>query len=420
MIHYITTDGVGNATVANELRQLDRAGIPYRLHAMRRPGRLFHTSDWANEISRQTHYLYPLPLLPVIWSAVLAPFIFGTRCFAAGWNALTGERESLRGRLAGIAHFLVACHWARSLRRSEMTHLHSQWAHSGATIGMYGAWLLGKPFSFTGHACDLFRDRVALGDKIRRAEFIVCISEFHREFFLAQGARPEQLFIAYCGIDTTHFVPERKTGRGGPFKIVSVSRLVEKKGYRYMLEACRLLLDRGVEIECVIGGSGPLAAQLQTFVQELGLAEHVAITGKAVAQEDLPSFYHWGDVFCLPCVWAADQDVDGLPQTLMEAMACEIPVVSTRLVGIPDLVLDGETGLLVEAEDAQQLAAALEKLQQDAVLRERLGAAGRAHVLQRFNVRTCLDPLLDRYRDKLRGAGSATVAEEAMGVEAAR
>ncbi len=176
MIHYITTIGVGDAWVANELHELDRAGIPYILHAMRAPQDTYHSSEWGQRMRRNTRCLYPLPLLSCLWSIGVAPFLFGRRYFAAYWNALVGERENWRARVVAIIHFLVACHWARMLRREQVTHVHSQWAHSGATVGMYGTWLLGKTFSFTGHACDLYQDRVALRDKIQRAEFIVCIS----------------------------------------------------------------------------------------------------------------------------------------------------------------------------------------------------------------------------------------------------
>ena len=121
--------------------------------------------------------------------------LFGRRYFAALANALFGKRESLRCRFAALSHFFVACHWARKLRRESVSLIHSQWIHSCGTIGMYGAWLLGCPFSFTGHATDLFRDRVALEDKIRRADFIVCISKFHQNLYKTLGARDDQLSI---------------------------------------------------------------------------------------------------------------------------------------------------------------------------------------------------------------------------------
>jgi glycosyltransferase involved in cell wall biosynthesis len=156
-----------------------------------------------------------------------------------------------------------------------------------------------------------------------------------------------------------------------------------------------------VDFECVIGGSGPLEAVLRHQISEAGLSDRIELTGKALKQEDIPAFMHQGDVYCLPCVWAADNDVDGLPQMLMEAMACGIPCVSTRLVGIPDLVIHEKTGLLVEPKQAEPLADALLRLMNDPDLATRLADAGRAHVLKDFDLSTCLTPLLERYRARL-------------------
>ncbi|MCP4249418.1 MAG: glycosyltransferase family 4 protein [bacterium] len=403
MIHYITTNGIGNAWVANELRQVELAAVPFMLHTMRPPGQTYHLSEWALKINRRTRVIYPLPRLSMLVSALAGSFLFGGRFFAALANALFGERETLRGRIAAIAHLLVACHWARLSRNERVTHIHAQWIHSSGTIAMYGAWLLGVPFSFTGHATDLFRDRVALKDKIRRAEFIICISSFHRDFYVEHGARPEQLRIVYCGIDVDQFSsPEASRKRSeGVIRIRSSGRLVEKKGFRYLIDACKVLAERGVALECVIGGSGPLEQTLRKQVDELGLSDRMTVTGEALKQEKIPEFMHGGDVYCLPCVWASDNDVDGLPQMLMEAMACGLPAVSTRLVGIPDLVVHEKTGILVEPNDAMALADAILRLGRDRDLAERLARAGRQHVLEKFDISNCLEPLIAEFRAKL-------------------
>ena len=413
MIHYITTNGIGNAWVANELRVVASAGVPFVLHAMRKPSQTYFGSEWAAQLDCDTRPIYPLPWAGMAVSLLAAPALFGVRSLGALLNALFGERETLRGRIAGIAHFLVACHWARMLRREDVSLIHSQWIHSCGTIGMYAAWLLGVPFSFTGHATDLFRNRVALRDKIRRAEFIICISTWHREFYKRHGARDDQLHIAYCGIDLTHFTPRRtEEGPRGAFQIRASGRLVEKKGFRYLLEACKLLVERGLPIECVIAGSGPLEQVLREQATRLGLDGRVTLTGEPLKQEHIPEFMQSGDVYCLPCVWASDGDVDGLPQMLMEAMACGLPAISTRLVGIPDLVIDDSTGLLVGPENAEQLADAIETLMKDTDRAARLAAAGRQWVTERFDINTSLDPLVELFRGQLREAEAPRGSEQ--------
>jgi glycosyltransferase involved in cell wall biosynthesis len=263
---------------------------------------------------------------------------------------------------------------------------------------MYGAWLLGVPFSFTGHAADLFRERAALKDKIRRAAFIVCISNFHGEFYRKHGASPEQLLLAYCGIDTSHFSLPAPGLRSGLPHILSSGRLVEKKGFMYLIDACEVLRARGVQFTCTIAGSGPLEGALRARVKDKDLADCVSLTGAPLLQERIPEFMHGGDVYCLPCVWAADDDVDGLPQMLMEAMACGLPAVSTRLVGIPDLILHGQTGLLATPNDTEGLADCLQQLLSDRELADRLAQAGRARVISVFDLSNSLDLLVAEFQ----------------------
>lgn len=413
MIHYITTNGIGNAWVGNELNRVEAAGIPFRLHALYRDSQNFFASEWAERLEKSTHYLYPANPLALFVAVALAPLRFGSRFWSALGNALFGERESARNRFKGVWHLAVACMWATAIRRDPPSRIHSHWIHSCGTVGMYGAWLLDVPFSFTGHAADLFRERAALRDKIRRADRIVCISEFHRAFYIAEGADPDKLFIVYCGIDTTHFRPVARRSIEGPLRIRSAGRLVEKKGFADLIAACALLRDRGVPFECLIGGSGPLDSELRHQIGELGLENHVRLTGSALKQEAIPAFMSGADVFCLPCIWASDNDVDGLPQMLMEAMACGLPSVSTRLVGIPDLVEHGRGGLLVEPGDVEGLANALEMLFRDEALRSDLAAGGRARVLEAFDLQTCLDPLFQLHRQSLGNAARvATLAAD--------
>ena len=403
MIHYMTSNGIGNAWVANELSVLSKANIPFVLHAMRKPASSFHRADWAARINDATVEMYPIPVLGMFATILSVPFFFGTRFFVALFNALFGKRENFRARAACFVHFWVACHWARLHRHEPISHIHSQWAHSCCSIAMYAAWLLDKTLSFTGHGADLWRDRVALEDKIRRADFIACISNFHRDLYLKHGARPEQLHIVYCGIDTAQFAPltENEKLKDGVIHIRSSGRLVEKKGFPYLIEACRILKDRNVPFECTIGGSGPLETELQALVAKVQLQDCVTVTGQAIKQEDIAAFAHSGTVYCLPCVWASDNDADGLPQMLMENMACGLPAVSTRLVGIPDLIIDGETGLLVEPNNAEQLADAIQRIAADPALAKRLAENGRQHILDHFQLEPALNPLIDYYKTKL-------------------
>ena len=404
MIHYMTTIGVGDAWVGNELRVVAANGIPFKLHALNTPEKTYFSSPDIAQMNRATNVIYPLSKVKALMALLAAPVRFGSRFWGALWNALTGPRESLRIRAVGVWHLAVACHWAADRRSETVSLIHSQWIHSAGTVAMYGAWLLDKPFSFTGHAADLFRNRQALSDKIRRAAFIGCISEFHRDFFLKEGARPDQLRIVYCGLDLSHFSvkPPRARKANEPYHILSAGRLVDKKGFDVFIRAIGILKDRGLNVRATLEGSGPLEEKLRAQIADLGLNDTIHMTGTAIKQEDIPAFMEGGDVFTLHCVWAPDNDVDGLPQMLMEAMACGRPSVSTRIVGIPDLVIHEKTGLLVEPDDnAEALADALQRLLENPGFAAELVAGAEKHLKETFDLKTCLEPLLTEYRARL-------------------
>ena len=190
----------------------------------------------------------------------------------------------------------------------------------------------------------------------------------------------------------------------GVAHIVSSGRLVQKKGFLYLVDACRLLAARGIAFRCTIGGNGPQEADIRQRIAQHGLEQQVLLTGNALTQEELPGFLQSADIYALPCIWAKDGDVDGLPQMLMEAMACGVPAVSTDLVGIPDLIVNGKTGLLVKPNDAEELADALQDLIQHPHKGRAMAEAGRAIVLQKFEINQALKPLVALFQKQLQRA----------------
>lgn len=399
-ICYITTNGIGNAWVAAELRIVKEAGAEVDLYSMRKPHQSFFSSGWANQINEETISIYPLPLVSFIASIVVSPFLFKGRFFSAFFNSLFSPRENLRARIAGIAHLFVACHWARKIRLKNYRLIHSQWIQSGGTIGFYASWLLDIPFSFTGHAVDLFRERCALKDKIKRADFIVAISEFHRQFYINEGADPDKIHIVYCGIDLSEYAYQYARS-GNPFKILSFGRLVEKKGFSTLIHACSLLRDQGKEFHCEIAGSGPEYQALIDLVSDLNLGQFVTVTGQPLKQEEIESWMSQGDVFAQPCCWSKDNDIDGIPRSLMEAMAVGLPSISTKVAGIPDLIEHMKSGLLIDEHDSKALSNAIASLQENWSLREDISKSGRRMIEDRFNLESCLDPLVELFEDRI-------------------
>ncbi|MEN8184299.1 MAG: glycosyltransferase family 4 protein, partial [Myxococcota bacterium] len=200
--------------------------------------------------------------------------------------------------------------------------------------------------------------------------------------------------LVYHGVDLKKFSPGVASIADPEPLILAVGRLVEKKGLLELLDACGVLQKRGCAFRCLIVGEGPQREALEARIEELGLSRVVGLPG-ARSQEELVDFYRRATVFTLPCKILANGDRDGLPNVLMEAMAVGVPVVATAVSGIPEVVQDGENGLLLKEVDAAGLADALESLLQDPDRRRRLATGGRTTVEKRFDTRSNVRALVE-------------------------
>jgi glycosyltransferase involved in cell wall biosynthesis len=224
--------------------------------------------------------------------------------------------------------------------------------------------------------------RFNLARKVAAADLVVCISDFCRAQLMAitePGLWPK-LVVVHCGVEPDE-LPVRGSGRVAGAHILSVGRLVPEKAQSVLLDAIAGLVERGIEVSATVVGDGPDMSRLVAQCAALGLDQRVTFTG-ALGQDQLRGRWERADVFCLPSF------DEGVPVVLMEAMACGIPVVTTRIAGIPELVDDGVNGVLVPPGRADLLAAALEALLNDPETCRRLGAAGRETVVREFDVRT--------------------------------
>lgn len=324
----------------------------------------------------------------------------GTLATATGDAVAPGERLALKARLKLLAQAAAGLSLARRLRGPGVEHLHCHFAHAPASVGMYAAMQLGIPFSFTGHANDLFQRRVLLRRKLRRAAFVGCISEWHRELY--ERIEPDsggKYRILRCGVDVGAWEP-RAEGQGahtdGTLRVLTVCRLVEKKGIDTLVSAVGRLVRDGRRVRLTVAGDGPLQGSLTRLAEAEGCGGAVEWLG-AVSNERVRGLMASADVFALPCRTDAQGDRDGIPVVLMEAMACGVPVVAGDLPAVRELVGDGATGVLVPGGDAGALAGRLERLEGVPEERARLGAAGRARVISEF----ALDVNIDRLEGAL-------------------
>jgi colanic acid/amylovoran biosynthesis glycosyltransferase len=287
------------------------------------------------------------------------------------------------------------------LRRAGVEHLHAHFATWAAATARHLAEELGVTFSFTAHAHDIYHrdvDRARLAATIEAAAFVVTVSEANRTFLegvLAAEGRRGRVVRLYNGVDRSRLRPSGQPP--APGRIVSVGRLVPKKGLTHLVEACRQLKASGRKFECVIVGDGEERESLERQIAQADLRREVVLAG-ALSHPDTLDLLRSATACTLPCVIAPDGDRDGLPTVLLEALALGVPVVSTTVSGVPEIIEDGVSGLLVNPGDPAALAAALDCLLSSATLRARLVVGGNIRARCDFDLQRNVAFLSNRFQ----------------------
>lgn len=264
--------------------------------------------------------------------------------------------------------------------------VHAHFGSVAATVARLVHRLTGIPYLFTAHAKDIYHDTVDAADlraKLADAAAIVTVSDYNLAYLRsAFGRDAERVVRIYNGLPLQRFTYTAPVDR--PRHIVAVGRLVEKKGFDVLVDACRILCERGVPFTCDIIGSGPEEAALRRQIAGAHLGDVVRLVGPR-PQGDVIAAVQQAAVFAAPCIVGKDGNRDGLPTVLIEAMALGTPCISTDVTGIPELVQNGVTGVIVAQNDAPALADALERLLADDALRVRLARGARDRIERQFD-----------------------------------
>jgi glycosyltransferase involved in cell wall biosynthesis len=290
-----------------------------------------------------------------------------------------------------------ALYFADHFKRHGVDHVHVHFANRAAHTAMFLKEISGIPFSVTAHGQDFMKD-LGNDDLLREicaaAEFVAAETDYSRDL-LRQRCPDSRIHRVYNGMDLTRFsAPHYEMSGNAAPRIISIGRLVAFKGFDYLIDACAELVRRGLEFTCEIIGDGPLRGDLEARIRKLNLSDRVHLLGslsQAVVLEKLRS----ADIFALASVTDIQGASDVFPTVIIEAMAAARPVVSTRLAGIPESIVHGETGLLVPPEDTMALAEALGRLIQDAKLRLHYGRAGRERIEQHFQIEHTVAALIE-------------------------
>lgn len=399
--------------ITSEIYRLERLGVPLRLYVLRAAD-----EDVAHDVVRRLRvrpdYLHQTTSLSAIglfsWLGanlgVFRPALLRTaRRHPVGMGRAAGQAlaQAVRARRGFLAtprkiylkEFLLAVDLADRLDDAgNVQRLHAHFAHGTTTVTWLTSTITGLPFSFTGHAKDIYTEGLNPAGLLRRkmdaASFVVTCTEANRTHLTSLGS-PTPVHVVYHGLNAD-FEPLVAAGvrRVEPprVRLLAVGRLVRKKGLDTFVDACAVLRGRGVDFEAVIAGeSGDHEQQVRARVAATGLEDRVSLVGP-LTQPDLFAQYQQASVFALPCRVLEDGDRDGIPNVLMEAMACGVPVVTTGVSGITELVRDGVNGLIVEPDRPIDLADSLHRLIKDPELARHLAERGRSTVSERFDAAT--------------------------------
>lgn len=363
--------------IQREVAALRARGLTVETCSMRRTGAEHHTGpEQRTEAAGTFHVLEasvsPRRLIAAHLAAWRRPGAW-LRALLLAWRTSPG---GIKPTLYQLIYLAEAAVLAQHLRARGLTHLHNHIAKSSCTVAMLASEMSGIPYSFTLHGPDIFYEpyRWRLDEKIARAQFVACISHFARSQAMAFSA-PEhwaKLHIVHCGVDPARYDrPAPET----PAHLLFVGRLAAVKGVPVLLEALQGLIGDHPDLRLTLVGDGPERDGLERLAA--GLGNHVDFVGYR-SQDEVAALLREATALVLPSF------AEGLPVVLMEALAARLPVVTTRIAGVAELVEDGKSGLLVPPGDLVALRAALARVLGDPVMRARMGAAGRAKVVDEF------------------------------------
>lgn len=356
---------------ARELAELYRQGTTPPIFSVRRPA-----EDRPSNVGLERLSVYYLPdtnsLKFKIRTKLISPRLRGL------WSGSGDIRDKTR--------FREAVYLGSKLRKVRISHLHVHFAGLASRTAFWIKRLFGITYSFTGHANDIFcpkpDQRVTLSDLIREASFIVTVSDFSANRL--RNDFPEasdKVYRIYNGLDLSTF--KAAAPGSNPVRLLSVGRLIEKKGFIFLVEACRLLRASGIQFVCEIVGEGPERGRLEELIKVYQLSDRVRLPG-SLPQTKIVELLARSSIFVFPAIHDRSGDSDNLPTVIIEAMASSLPVIATEIAGIPEIVRHNENGILVQEKDATQLANAVRVLAFNQSLLEKYGGASRTIAAEKF------------------------------------
>jgi len=384
--------------IQREVMGLRERGIDVRTFSVHKTGTDHDVGPEVLAEKKNTFYVLPVNPFRLLAHNLCTLVMSPARYLGALLLALKTARPGLAGLIYQLFYFQEAVVIARELRRHKMHHLHNHLGDLSGTVAMLASSLAGIGFSMTVHGSDFYFDPThwALREKVKLSLFIVCISHYCKSQMMLFSDQEDwhRLKIVHCGIDPERFgyADVRETGGN----LLYIGRLAAEKGIPVLFESLSLLAGRGYDFLVTMVGDGPDRAALEEMAVRLGISDRLTFAGYA-GQDEVKEHLQKSDVLILPSF------AEGVPVTLMEAMACGVPVIGTQVGGVPELIEHDRTGQLVPPADSATLADAIIRYLDDPELRERVSRQGREKVVQDFNLTTELDKLTLLFRQHVAG-----------------
>jgi glycosyltransferase involved in cell wall biosynthesis len=341
-------------------------------------------------------YLYQSPIYLRLLSVIKAIFLHPVN-FIKAFGLLLSDVISTgiisRNSVGLCFRFLSSCELALYVKKNKIEHIHVHFAHVPTDIVMYAATISNISFSVTSHANDIFERGLLLSQKIKRSKFFATISEFNKLYLNGFTNQAEKLKVVYCGVDKRKFETRKEEPSNKKFTYGLLGRLVEKKGTHILLQAIALLKRNHQDFKLEIVGDGPEKNRLMAIVKKEQLENYVTFLGQ-MPNDKVPSWLNTLNCFVLPCVKDKNGDMDGIPVSLMEAMLKGIPVISTDISGLPELIIANKTGVTATANSIDSLANALEDIKSMSLIkRNELVQDSLSHVQKKFDLRVNVNQL---------------------------
>jgi colanic acid/amylovoran biosynthesis glycosyltransferase len=375
----------GQTFCYREVAELARQGVTPPIFSIRKP-KDEPPQDWDKRVVARVHYLpEEKELLDEVRRASQKQKI--TREVIAALDEW--------GRRTDFLRLYQAAYIGLRLQRMGIAHVHAHFAGMAARTAFWIQKFFGISFSFTAHANDIFAPRdfeIGLNKLVDAARVVGTETDYAKKFLQERfPKRADRIHRIYNGLNLAEF--RHANFSSVPPLVVAVGRLIDKKGFADLIRACHLLVERGKLFRCQIFGEGPLEKKLHEQIDELELESCVELAGPK-RQHEVKKCLAAGTVFVMPSVIDPEGGMDNLPTVIMEAMATGLPVISTAIGGIPEMVVENETGLLVSAGDADGLADAIEKVIVDLSLARRLGENGYRRAVELFSIEKNVRELL--------------------------